>query len=212
MYLLGKTFITAGGVCQGVLGQTDFEDDTDEGRPTTAFAQRHGQLGYFVILADYSFAMLDGFTILLLLVVGVILIVVELIFIPGTTVFGIAGLALTIIGVVLSFVAFGSGTGLFVLLATFAALGVIMFFSLRSGAWEKVSLKKSNQSRVNEDVKHSVWKGDVGIALSALRPSGNVEFNETILEVSTLGSYVDAGAKVRVIEVRPNKILVEEVG
>lgn len=156
--------------------------------------------------------MLDWFTIVLLLAVGVLLIVVELIFIPGTTVFGIAGLALTITGVVLSFVAFGSGTGLFVLLGAFAALGSTMFFSLRSGAWEKVSLKKSNQSRVNEDVKHSVWKGDVGVALSALRPSGNVEFNETVIEVSTLGSYVDAGAKVRVIEVRPNKILVEEIG
>lgn len=156
--------------------------------------------------------MLDWFTIVLLLVVGVILIVVELIFIPGTTLFGIAGLVLTVIGVVFSFVAFGGGTGLLVLLGAFAALGITMFFSLRSGAWEKVSLKKSNQSRVNEDVKHSVWKGDVGVALSALRPSGNVEFNETILEVSTLGSYVDAGARVRVIEVRPNKILVEEMG
>lgn len=155
--------------------------------------------------------MLDSFTIALLLVIGIVLIVVELIFIPGTTLFGIAGLILTIIGVVMSFVAFGGGTGTLVLLGAFAALGIIMFLSLRSGAWEKVSLKKSNRSRVNEDVKHSVWKGDVGVALSALRPSGNVEFKETILEVSTLGSYVDAGSPVRVIEVRPNKILVEAV-
>ena len=155
--------------------------------------------------------MLDWFTIVLLLGVGIILIVVELIFIPGTTVFGIAGLVLTIVGVVLSFTTFGSGTGLLVLVGAFAALGITMFFSLRSGAWEKLSLKQSSKGRVNEDIKHSVWKGDVGIALSALRPSGKVEFKETTIEVSTLGSYVDAGAKVRVVEVRPNKILVEAV-
>lgn len=155
--------------------------------------------------------MLDWFTVALLLAVGIILIVVELIFIPGTTVFGIAGLVLTIIGVVMSFTNFGSNTGLLVLLGAFGALGVTLFFSLRTGAWEKMSLKQSNQGRVNEDKKHSVWKGDVGVALSALRPSGNVEFGEIILEVSTLGAYVDAGSKVRVIEVRPNKILVEKV-
>lgn len=156
--------------------------------------------------------MLDWLAIVLLLVIGVMLIVVELIFIPGTTLFGIVGLVLTIVGVVLSFTAFGSGVGWLVLLGTFVALGVTLFFSLRSGAWDKLSLKKFNQSRVNEDVKHQVWKGDVGVALSALRPSGNVEFKEIILEVSTLGSYVDAGAKVRVIDVQPNKIIVEAVG
>ena len=155
--------------------------------------------------------MLDWFTVALLLAVGIILIVVELIFIPGTTLFGVAGLVLTIVGVVLSFTTFGSNTGWLVLLGAFGALGVTLFFSLRTGAWDKLSLKQSNQGRVNEDKKHSVWKGDVGVTLSALRPSGNAEFKETILEVSTLGDYVDAGTKVRVIDVRPNKILVERV-
>ena len=155
--------------------------------------------------------MLNWFTIILLLTIGIVLIVAELIFIPGTTVFGIAGLLLTIVGVVISFTAFGTGTGLWVLIGAFAALGITLFFSLRSNAWSKLSLKQSNKSRVNEDVKNSVWKGDQGITLSALRPTGKVEFNETVVEVSTLGPYVDAGAKVQVIEVRPNKILVEAI-
>ena len=155
--------------------------------------------------------MLDWFTIILLLTVGIILIVVELIFIPGTTLFGIAGLVLTIIGVVLSFTTFGSGTGILVLSGAFAALGVVLFFSLRSNAWDKLSLKQSSRSRVNDDVPNNVWKGDVGITLSALRPTGKVEFKETVVEVSTLGPYVDAGAKVQVIEVQSNKILVEAV-
>ena len=156
--------------------------------------------------------MLDWFTIALLLAVGIVLIVVELIFIPGTTLFGIAGLILTIIGVVISFTAFGSGTGLLVLGGAFAALGVTLYFSLRSGAWDKLSLKQSSQGRVNDDAPHSVWKGDTGIALSTLRPTGNVEFKEKVVEVSTLGPYVDAGAKVQVVEVRSNKIFVEAVG
>ena len=156
--------------------------------------------------------MLDWFTITLLLVVGIALIVVELIFIPGTTLFGIAGLVLTIIGVVISFTTFGGSTGILVLGGAFAALGVTLYFSLRSGAWDKLSLKQSSQGRVNDDTPRSVWKGDVGVALSTLRPTGNVEFKEKVVEVSTLGPYVDAGAKVQVVEVRDNKILVEAVG
>ena len=155
--------------------------------------------------------MLGWFTIVLLLVVGIILLVVELIFIPGTTLFGIAGLLLTIIGVAISFTTFGNGTGILVLVGAFAALGVVLFFSLRSNAWDKLSLKQSHQSRVNDDVMNSIWKGDVGTTLSALRPTGKVEFKETVVEVSTLGPYVDAGAKVQVVEVRSNKILVEAV-
>ena len=155
--------------------------------------------------------MLNWFTIATLLVIGIILIVVELIFIPGTTLFGIMGLVLTIIGVVISFTAFGSGTGIFVLLGAFAALGIVLFFSLRSNAWDRLSLKQSSRGRVNDDVPSSVWKGDIGVALSTLRPTGKVEFNEKVVEVSTLGPYVDAGSKVQVVEVRSNKILVEAV-
>ncbi|MEM8970397.1 MAG: NfeD family protein [Bacteroidota bacterium] len=155
--------------------------------------------------------MLDWLSIVVLLAVGIVLIVVELIFIPGTTIFGIIGLLLTIAGVILSFVNYGNGVGFGVLGASFALLGITLFFSLRTGAWEKLSLKTSSTSRVNEEVKHNIWKGDRGTALSALRPSGKVEFKETTLEVSTLGQYVDAGTEVQVIDVQPNKILVEPI-
>ena len=155
--------------------------------------------------------MLDWFSIVILLVVGIVLIVVELIFIPGTTIFGIIGLLLTAAAVIISFIGYGNAIGLGVLGIAFALLGITLYFSLRTGAWDKLSLKGSNQSRVNEEVKHNVWKGDRGVALSTLRPSGKVEFKETTVEVSTLGQYVDAGTQVQVIDVQPNKILVEPI-
>ncbi|MEM9671616.1 MAG: NfeD family protein [Cyclobacteriaceae bacterium] len=153
--------------------------------------------------------MLDWFSVVVLLAVGIILIVVELIFIPGTTIFGIVGLVLTAAAVVLSFVNYGNTLGFGVMGIAFVLLGIALFFSLRSGAWEKQSLKSSSKSRVNEDIQHNIWKGDKGKAVSALRPSGKVEFKETIVEVSTLGQYVDAGTEVQVIDVEPNKIVVE---
>ena len=155
--------------------------------------------------------MLNWLTIVILLAVGIVLIVMELIFIPGTTIFGILGLILTIVGVIVSFVGFGSATGFAVLAFTLVLTGITLYFSLRTGAWEKVSLKNSNNSRVNEESKHNLWKGDTGITLSTLRPTGNAEFNDLVVEVSTLGPYIEVGTKVRIIDVQPNKILVEKI-
>lgn len=155
--------------------------------------------------------MLDWFSVVILLVVGIVLIVVELIFIPGTTIFGIIGLVLTIVAVALSFVNYGNILGFGVLGIAFVLLGVTLFFSLRTGAWDKLSLKTSSRSRVNEETKHNIWKGDRGTAISTLRPSGKVEFKEITVEVSTLGQYVDAGTEVEVVDVQPNKILVEPI-
>lgn len=155
--------------------------------------------------------MLDWFTIIILLVVGVGLIVTELIFIPGTTIFGIAGLILAIVGVVLTFIRHGTGTGLVVLGITFMISVMAVAISLRTNTWEKMSLKGTSTSRVNEDVKNNIWKGDTGKTVSSLRPSGKAEFKDVIVEVNTLGQYVRAGARVRVIAVQDHKILVEPV-
>lgn len=155
--------------------------------------------------------MLDWLTIIILLVVGIGLVITELIFIPGTTIFGIAGLVLTIAGIILTFVSHGTSTGLFVLALTFLVTIAVIAISLRTNSWEKLSLKGSSSSRVNEDVKNNIWKGDTGKTVSSLRPSGKAEFNEVIVEVSTLGQYVSTGTKVKVIDVREHKILVEPV-
>lgn len=147
--------------------------------------------------------------IIILLIIGILLVVTELIFIPGTTIFGIAGLLLTIGGVVMAFVNFGTGTGFLVLGIAFAALLVLLLISFRSNTWDNISLKNANTGRVNEEDENNLWKGDKGIALSALRPGGKAEFNDITVEVSTLGQYLEAGTEIRIISIRDKRIFVE---
>lgn len=147
--------------------------------------------------------------IIILLIIGVLLILTELIFIPGTTIFGIIGLVLTASGVVMAFVNFGSGTGFVILGITFACLLVLLLISFRSNTWDKLSLKGANTGHVNEEEKNNLWKGDKGVTLSALRPGGKAEFKDITVEVSTLGQYLEAGTEVRVIAIRDNRIFVE---
>jgi membrane-bound ClpP family serine protease len=149
--------------------------------------------------------------IVILLLVGLLLLLTEFIFIPGTTIFGIIGLVLTAIGVIMAFVNFGSGTGFLVLGITFVALLILLLVSFRSGTWEKLSLKSANTGRVNDEVKSNLWKGDRGVTLSALRPGGKAEFKEEVVEVSTLGEYMPAGTEVRIVSIRDQRIIVEAV-
>ncbi len=147
--------------------------------------------------------------IVILLIIGILLILTELFFIPGTTIFGIAGLLLTIGGVVMAFVNFGTGTGWIVLGVTLAALLALLLISFRSNTWDKLSLTSPSTGRVNEEEENGLWKGDKGVALSALRPSGKAEFNDITVEVNTLGQYLEAGTKIRIIAIRDKRIFVE---
>jgi len=147
--------------------------------------------------------------VVFLLIIGVLLILTELIFIPGTTIFGIAGLVLAAAGVILAFINFGSGTGFAVLGITFGCMLVLLWISFRSNTWEKISLKSANTSRVNDEENNNLWKGDKGVALSALRPGGKAEFNEITVEVSTLGQYLEEGTQIRIVAIRDNRIFVE---
>jgi membrane-bound ClpP family serine protease len=153
--------------------------------------------------------MLTWIIIISLLLIGLTLLIVELIFIPGTTVVGVLGLIFAVVGVVISYAQFGNDVGLYVLIATLTITAVAVFFSFRSGVWSKFSLKSSIKSRVNEESTHALQPGDTGITRSALRPMGTAEFNNQLVEVRTLGQFVENGKTVKIISVEANRIVVE---
>lgn len=146
-----------------------------------------------------------------LILAGVVLIIVEVVFIPGTTVVGLLGLAFTVIGVVVSYSEFGREGGSYVLLGTGLFLAGALYYSFRKGAWKKFSLKTSIDSRVNEGANADLKVGMEGVAVSALRPMGTAEFEGKMVEVKTSGDYLAAGTAVKIVHVQPNDILVEPI-
>ena len=53
--------------------------------------------------------------------------------------------------------------------------------------------------------------GAIGTAATVLRPAGSVRFGDQYVDVVTEGGYVPAGARVQVVEVESNRIVVKEV-
>ncbi|HEY8511547.1 MAG TPA: NfeD family protein [Cyclobacteriaceae bacterium] len=152
---------------------------------------------------------MEWVAIISLIIVGIALIVVEIIFVPGTTVVGILGFGMVVGGVVMAFNNFGIRTGYAVAAATAVANGAALFWSLRTKPWRKLSLQSAIDSRVNEGVLADVKVGDEGVAVSALRPAGKAEIGGKMYEVTTLGNFAPAGTPVKVIRISSNQVVVE---
>lgn len=155
--------------------------------------------------------MVEWLAVILLIFFGLGFIIAEIIFVPGTTLLGLFGLIFTIIGIVISYLSFGAGIGTIVLVVSLVfGLGSLVY-SLKSGVWEKFALKGSINSKVNEGEKDELQVGEEGITISSLRPMGKGEFRERIYEVTTLGNYLTADTRIRIVSLKNNKIIVEPI-
>jgi len=155
--------------------------------------------------------MMPWIIIATLITIGLIIIVLEIIFVPGTTVFGILGLICLVVGIGYSFSVFGSSIGWIVTSITFVLATIIIVLSFKSGVWKRFALNKSIESRVNDNVPITLKVGDVGVSISALRPFGNVEFGNSKMEVTTLGELIESNKEVEVIKIEGRKIYVKQI-
>ena len=149
--------------------------------------------------------------IISLLTIGLGLIIIELVFIPGTTVVGLLGLIFSIVGIVISYRHFGNDIGFYILLGTLVTTLGGLFYSFRSGAWTRFSLKSSIDSKVNEGMFKILNVGDEGTTRSSLRPMGTAEFANQNYEVRSTGSFLDSGTRVKIIQIQSNQIIVEPI-
>jgi membrane-bound ClpP family serine protease len=155
--------------------------------------------------------MADWISVLLLILCGVVLIIIELIFVPGTTILGILGVVSMVGGVVIAFTNFGRATGFWVLTGTILFSILALVYSLRAGTWQRFALKSKIESRVNEDEKLDLQIGMQGKLISDLRPMGTAEFLDKLYEVQTNGNYLEAGGMVEIINLADNKIVVKPI-
>jgi membrane-bound ClpP family serine protease len=147
--------------------------------------------------------------ILALLLIGLALIIIEVIFIPGTTIVGIIGVIFAGTAVIISYRYYGNETGFYILLGTSAVTAIALYYSFRSEAWSRFANKSSNKGKVNEGITDSLKVGDEGISVSSLKPMGTVQFEKGQFEVKTLGDYVDVGTKVQIVHIQSNQIIVK---
>lgn len=144
-----------------------------------------------------------------IILIGLALTVLELFFIPGTTLVGLLGLIFSIAGVIITYRHYGSDIGLYILISTSLLKIGIIYFTFQRKAWNHFSLKSSIKSKVNEGITDGLEIGNTGITVSTLRPIGKAQFNDREYEVKTSGNYVENGIDIRITQISFNQITVE---
>jgi membrane-bound ClpP family serine protease len=147
--------------------------------------------------------------IVLLILVGLLLLLLEVLVIPGTTVAGVIGFILLGGGIWMAFDTFGTNAGIIAIASTLVATGLVFFLAFRSGTWKKLMLKENIESKVDSFEGFIPKVGDVGIAISRLAPMGKVIINNHEYEARSQNSYIDEKSTVEVIIVESNKIIVK---
>lgn len=155
--------------------------------------------------------MVAWLTVIVLIVIGLSLINIEVIFIPGTTIVGLFGVIIAAGGIFFSFLYFGQSTGFTVLTVSLVVtLGSLIYF-FKNNSWKSMSLHDTMKGKVNEGLTGTLKVGEEGITISTLRPSGKAEFFGKQYEVYTHEGYINAGEKVTILKIESNKILVEPI-
>lgn len=152
---------------------------------------------------------MEWLTISALILIGIGLIIIEIIFVPGTTIVGVLGFLMGGYGIYLGYDYFGNTTGHIVLTSSVTLAFVCIFYSFKSGAWKKFANKSVIKSKVNEGLTLDLKEGDLGQSASSLKPIGKGIFNDKEYEVTSQGNFISEKQSIKIIKIEKNKIFVE---
>ncbi len=147
--------------------------------------------------------------IITLILIGLLLLAIELLIIPGFGIAGILGLIAIIGAVIMAFVQMGTIAGLIVLGCVIAATALFTWLILRSNTWKNISLNESITSKTGKTPEeNNLKKGDTGVALSRLTPSGKARFGKTDVEVWSQSGMIYSGTLIEISAIDGRKIFV----
>lgn len=146
-----------------------------------------------------------------LIILGLIFLIIEIFFIPGTTAVGLVGAIMMIIGIVVTYRHFGSTVGFYVMSATVLISGISLYVSFRTNIWKRFALKNTIDGRVNEQVYEKLSVGEEGVTVSVVKPIGNAEFRGAVVEVKSTGDYLESGTRIKIIAIDRNEITIEAI-
>jgi membrane-bound serine protease (ClpP class) len=175
-------------------------------------------LGLF--LWGHWIVQLAGWEELLIVAIGVALLAVELIFLPGFGIAGIAGIVAILAGLIMSMLGEGNAPQMILLTTGRVALALViavalLFVFMRS--LPKFSLGRrlvldteltTEQGFASAPESDSRWLGKVGKAATPLHPAGIADIDEQRVDVVSEGELIDAGELIKVVRVDGNRVVV----
>ncbi len=156
--------------------------------------------------------------LILLIGIGVLLLFIEIVLLPGFGAAGIPGLVLIIAGIGLAWVQYGLRTGLIYVSATvaltvpLAILGLWLFRRTRLGGSFILNIAANRADGFQAPPQELVnLVGKSGKSITPLRPAGTAMINDQRVDVVTLGDFIEAEVEVEVILVEGSRVVVRNL-
>ena len=144
--------------------------------------------------------------IISLILVGLILMLAEILLIPGVGVAGILGLLSMGGSCFYAFHEFGNLTGGIVTGVNVLLLVLLLSYILSAKTWKRMTLETNIDSKAVSDESSIVAVGDIGKTVTRLAPMGSVRFGDNLTEAKAVEGMIDPGVEVEVVMIEDNRI------
>jgi len=149
--------------------------------------------------------------IIILIVIGLLLILIEFLVLPGTNISGIVGLVMIISGIYFGYKDIGPPIAHFILGGSFLLIVGSLILVLQSNTWQRVSLNTNIEGKIINIEPNDVHPGDKGKSLTRLAPVGTVMVNEKTYEGKSGHTFIDPNTPIEVIKINGNQLIVKPI-
>lgn len=147
-------------------------------------------------------------SILLLILLGLFLLIMEILFVPGF-VLGIVSVILMTVGIIFSYKNYGNDVGSLVLAGTAIITIAAVYLAFKSNIWKRLGVQSSMSGKANVLEEGIIKIDDSGKTISRLNPVGKAFINNHQIEVQATEGFIDQDKDITVIKVQQNKIFVK---
>ncbi len=147
--------------------------------------------------------------IVLIILLGILLLLVEFLIIPGVTIAGIGGFLCIITGIVLAYYFRGATVGHLFLAGTVVLSVITILTAFKLKTWRRFGLDSEIDGKVKPFEEEKIKVGDMGKTITRLNPIGKVMVNDILCEAKSIEGFMDENKEVKIIKVLKTQIVVK---
>ena len=154
--------------------------------------------------------LLDTFILIVLLAVAIFLLILEIFFLPGISVAGIAAVVFYGVTIYYAFARIGIVAGIITIIASIVLTILLIWYFMRSRALDTMSLHTNIDETAPTQIDASIQVGDRGVTLSRLNPMGRVLVDGISVEGRSM-QYIDENVEVEVVKIDVTSVWVRPI-
>lgn len=151
-------------------------------------------------------------SIIILIVLGMLLLMAEFVLLPGLSIAGIGSLLSYAAAAYLGFAHHSTAFGFIVIGVAIASAAAIIVISLKGKTWQRFALKANIDGKSQEmPAEKNVKIGAHGVTVTRLAPMGKVLIGNETYEAKSMDEYVDQKTDVEVVGFENFNIVVKSI-